>query len=614
MATLSFNSRLQSSVSFFCGNLSPNVTYVVQVKGGSTWYDKAGPHTPSASGSNWTGAIHLDTTSSYSARLVANGIQVATATIPAYTPPVTTHTFRYTVYVYKYPTVAPYTSFTDSVKSTSSTASLSFADVKARAYAALGDSSYRYRAFSAASYCNLSSSGASIILNNYNQTAQMNFSFELPSYNYYIYWFDLKESASTPHRTYKAEDVHTSTYSFTAPTLTKTGYTFDGWCASASGNNGAGSIVVAGGNKITLPYANQRSLTLYAKWTTHHYSISFNANGGTGSMRSLTNCAYPTSYTLPANQFKRTQTITYNYGYSGRADSTVIVARLFSYWTCNGKTYADQALVQGLTEVNNGSVTMYAQWGNYSTTLPNPIRSGYTFKGWYDASGNYVGAGNSTLTGTTDRTLYAHWVVDVIAPAISYSSHTDTSITISLNRNGATSGSWVVEVSRSNSFGSLVTSQTISSTTQASIRIDGLSPNTTYYIRVRHVNGTASAASNTLMASTRISQFQWTSNDAVNIVAGQDFSTMILASKWNELIDKVNWCLQKSGKGTSGMSDVSAGSDMTAARFNAMRNAIASMNSSVVASKAIGDEIKAAYFANASSSLRTTINAIIVTL
>lgn len=331
-------------------------------------------------------------------------------------------------------------------------------------------------------------------------------------------------------------------------------------------------------------------------------------------MSSLTGCMYPTSYTLPKNQFTRTQTITYNYGYTGKADSTEKAVREFTYWTCNGSTYADQATVQGLTTTDGGSVTMYAQWGSYSVSLPNPIRSGYTFKGWYDASGNYVGAGNSTLTGTTDRTLYAHWVVDVIAPTISYSSHTDTSITISLSRNGATSGSWVVEVSRSNSFGSLVTSQTISSTTQASIRIDGLSPNTTYYIRVRHVNGTASAASNTLMASTRISQFQWTSNDAVNIVAGQDFSTMILASKWNELIDKVNWCLQKSGKGTSGMSDVSAGSDMTAARFNAMRNAIASMNSSVVASKSIGDEIKAAYFANASSSLRTTINAIIVTL
>lgn len=434
------------------------------------------------------------------------------------------------------------------------------------------------------------------------------------SYDYYVYWCDLYYSAANPWKTSSATNVSTSTYSFTAPTPSRTGYTFDGWCASYSGKNGTGSIVVGGGEDINLPYNNQRSITLYARWTVHTYSIYFNANGGSGSMSSLTGCMYPTSYTLPKNQFTRTQTITYNYGYTGKADSTEKAVREFTYWTCNGSSYADQATVQGLTTTDGGSVTMYAQWGSYSVSLPNPIRSGYTFKGWYDASGNYVGAGNSTLTGTTDRTLYAHWVVDVIAPTISYSSHTDTSITISLSRNGATSGSWVVEVSRSNSFGSLVTSQTISSTTQASIRIDSLSPNTTYYIRVRHVNGTASAASNTLMASTRISQFQWTSNDAVNIVAGQDFSTMILASKWNELIDKVNWCLQKSGKGTSGMSDVSAGSDMTAARFNAMRNAIASMNSSVVASKSIGDEIKAAYFANASSSLRTTINAIIVTL
>lgn len=434
------------------------------------------------------------------------------------------------------------------------------------------------------------------------------------SYNYYVYWCDLYYSTANPWRTSSATDISSDTYSFTAPTPSRTGYTFEGWCGSYSGKNGTGSIVVGGGEDINLPYYNSRSVTLYAKWTVHTYSIYFNANGGSGSMSAMTGCMYPTSYTLYQNQFTKTQTITYNYGYSGKSDSTVTASRPFSYWTCNGNTYADQATVQGLTEVDGGRVTMYAQWGNYSVTLPNPIRTGYTFRGWYDSSGNYVGGGNSTLTGTTDRTLYAQWDVDVIAPTISYSSHTDTSITISLNRNEATTGSWVIEVSRSSSFGSLVTSQTVTSTTQSSVTLSGLSPDTTYYIRARHVNGSASATSNVLMPLTRISQFQWTNNDSANIVAGEDFSSMILASKWNELIDKVDWCRQKSGLNTSGMSDVSAGSEMTAARFNAMRNAIASMNNSVVTAKSAGDEIKASYFANASGSLRTTINAIIITL
>lgn len=435
---------------------------------------------------------------------------------------------------------------------------------------------------------------------------------ELPSYTITFHKND--GTGVTKHQYTSRTNEAGKPHSYTIPDITiyswtNPGYYFSCWSNSATTSS---TNYPAGGTKTT-----SQDLDLYVHWQPNSYTILFNANGGSGRMESMS-MYYGSSQNLRANAFTRTQVITYDYGYSGKDNSTVNVARPFVNWRLNnaatGATYENGALVSNLTTTNGGNVTMYAQWGNYTVSLPNPIRSGYTFKGWYDASGNYVGAGNSTLTGTTDRTLYAHWDVDVVAPTISYSSHTDTSITISLNRNGATSGSWVVEVSGSNSFGSIISAQTITSTTQTSIRIDGLSPNTTYYIRVRHVNGNNSAASNTLMASTRISQFQWTSNDEVNIVAGQDFSTMILASKWNELIDKVDWCLRKSGKGTSGMSDVSAGSDMTATRFNAMRNAIASMNSSVVASKSIGDEIKAAYFANASSSLRSTINAIIVTL
>lgn len=432
------------------------------------------------------------------------------------------------------------------------------------------------------------------------------------SYSYYVYWFDLKYSKSTPYQTNEKENVGNEKYSFWAPTISRTGYTFEGWCTSASGDNGTGSIVVKDGGSITLPYNNQRSITLYARWKPNTYNIYFNSNGGSGGMNSMIDCQYGTWYYLNYNQFAKSHTITYKYNYSGKSDSNVKASCSFSHWTCNGTRYEDHERVKDLA--TSGSVTMYAQWNNYSVTLPNPIRAGYIFEGWYDVNGNYVGAGNSQLTGNADRTLYAHWKVDVIEPSISYSSHTDTSITVSLNRNGAAVGSWVAEASTSSSFSSIIASSTTTSTSLGYMTISNLSPDGSYYIRVRHVNGSSSAPSNTVMASTRISQFQWTSNDAANIVAGQDFSTMILASKWNELIDKVNWCLQKSGKGTSGMSDVSAGSDMTAARFNAMRNAIASMNSSVVASKSIGDEIKAAYFANASSSLRTTINAIIVTL
>lgn len=339
------------------------------------------------------------------------------------------------------------------------------------------------------------------------------------------------------------------------------------------------------------------------------YNIAFHPNGATGgSMSTMSNCQYGVSYRLPANQFTKKHTVTLDYSYGGKQES-LSAACPFSGWSYNGQTFSDGATVSNLA--TSGTATLYAQWGSYSVNLPTPTRTGYVFQGWLTANGTRV---YSPATGTGDQTLYAHWTEAVTAPTVSYNSHTDTTITVSLNRNGATVGSWVVEASTSSSFASTVFSKTILDTTTSSIQITGLSPNRLYYIRARHVSNNASANSNVISASTRISQFQWTSNDAANVVAGMEFAKVILATKWNDLIDRVDWCRRQKGLSNSGMSAVASGSEMTAARFNAMRNAIAAMEYSVVAAKNQNDEIKASYFANASSSLKTAINSVIVRL
>lgn len=78
------------------------------------------------------------------------------------------------------------------------------------------------------------------------------------------------------------------------------------------------------------------------------YSIAFNGNGSTSnSMLSMTNCSYGTSYQLTANEYKRA-------GYE------------FTSWNTkadgSGTTYADKASVKNLTTIQNGIVTLYAQW------------------------------------------------------------------------------------------------------------------------------------------------------------------------------------------------------------------------------------------------------------
>ncbi|MBE6397872.1 MAG: hypothetical protein E7046_12795 [Lentisphaerae bacterium] len=58
------------------------------------------------------------------------------------------------------------------------------------------------------------------------------------------------------------------------PTPTRSGYTFEGWYTAASG-----------GTKITASSTVSTSITtLYAQWIKSTYTVSFNANGGTGTM------------------------------------------------------------------------------------------------------------------------------------------------------------------------------------------------------------------------------------------------------------------------------------------------------------------------------------------
>ena len=246
-----------------------------------------------------------------------------------------------------------------------------------------------------------------------------------------------------------------------------------------------------------------------------------------------------------------------------------------------------------------------------------PTRTNYTFLGWsFDStatSADYVSGDIVTLnSGNPDRTLYAVWKISVIKPTITYVSHTDTTIKISLDRNDATTGSWIIEASLSN-FGTVVYTATITSTTQTTITLTGLTPETTYYIRARHVNGYVSASSNVISATTRTSTFQWTSDDSRYVVKDAVFTDVITAEKWKELIKKVNWCRKKNGWPVVSLNDAVRGQPILAKDFTDMRNAIADMHA-VTPAREPDDEILATYFANSDTSLKSAINAVITNL
>ena len=123
----------------------------------------------------------------------------------------------------------------------------------------------------------------------------------------------------------------------------RTGYTFAGWATQEGG-----AVVYTDGQTITP----ESDLDLWAVWTAKTYSVTFNANGGTGSMTAQT-LTFDTAANLTTNTFTR-----HGYTFAGWAltETGVVV-------------YTDG---QEITAIGEGDdVTLYAVWtiGTFSVTF-----------------------------------------------------------------------------------------------------------------------------------------------------------------------------------------------------------------------------------------------------
>lgn len=150
---------------------------------------------------------------------------------------------------------------------------------------------------------------------------------------------------------------------------------------------------------------------LYAYWTPNTYTVSYNVNGGTGSIASQTK-THDTNLTLTtAKPIGKSFTVTYNANGGTVSSSSKTVSQSFTNWNtaANGSGTAYNA---GTTYSANANVTLYAQYANPSVgSLPTPTRSGYSFDGWYTAANGGIKI-TETTTVTTDITLYAHWITN----------------------------------------------------------------------------------------------------------------------------------------------------------------------------------------------------------
>ena len=219
---------------------------------------------------------------------------------------------------------------------------------------------------------------------------------------------------------------------------TRTGYDFLGWAAS----NSATAAQYRPGDAYTA----DADITLYAVWQAKTYTISYDANGGSGEPADQTK-THNTALTLDSGQPTRagytflgwaaTATAAaaqYQPGgsYTANADAT-----LYAVWKGNAYTVT--------LDANGGSVSpesiTVTNGGTYSA-LPTPARGGYGFDGWYTADGIKVNKADVVhLAG--NLTLYARW--------------TGNTYTVALNANGGSVSPESITVTNGGTYSALPT-------------------------------------------------------------------------------------------------------------------------------------------------------------
>ena len=190
-------------------------------------------------------------------------------------------------------------------------------------------------------------------------TKNVTFSVSVPAWTSYTVTYNANGGSGAPSAQTKWKG-QTLTLSTTKPT--RTGYSFLGWSTSSSATSATYS---AGGS-----YTADSAATLYAVWKANTYTVTYNANGGSGAPSSQTK-TYGKALTLSSTKPTRSKYNFLGWGTSASAKTA---------------TYA-----AGGSYTTNASVTLYAVWevAYQNPTLTNIVVERCDSSGNPSDSGKY---------------------------------------------------------------------------------------------------------------------------------------------------------------------------------------------------------------------------------
>ena len=213
---------------------------------------------------------------------------------------------------------------------------------------------------------------------------------------------------------------HDEDLTLSTTTPSRSGYKFLGWATS----NNASTAQYSAGAKYTA----NKSVTLYAVWQPNQYTITFNANGGSGAPAAQKK-THGTNLTLSSTKPTKTGYDFLGWATSSNATSAQYAAgatftanantTLYAVWKI--KTYKISFNANGGSEAPVVQTKTYGV--NLTLTSLKPVRTGYTFQGWATSS-NATSAqysAGATFTKDADTTLYAVW--KIIQYSVTYNAN-----------------------------------------------------------------------------------------------------------------------------------------------------------------------------------------------
>jgi len=274
-------------------------------------------------------------------------------------------------------------------------------------------------------------------------------------YDFYI-TFDVNGGSGTAPNPQGV--VAGSTVRFYPPGLTKDGYVFDGWNTSP---DGTGTTYNVPGNHLFT-----EAITLYAKWVLPFYTVTFSANGGSGTPPDFQNVTVGSGIILPDGgdlarsgyvfggwntNYNGTET-NYNAGESYTPTGNIT---LFAKWNSTGTSrivyyWVDQH--GSLVTTGNGS----AGTGPGEPLAITAQGDGYTVRQWYV---NGINTGESGDTYIFSSTISGKYTVDLLVEKDGrfYNSKitiTVATYTVTFDLNG---GSGTTPAAQTVSAGSVIT-------------------------------------------------------------------------------------------------------------------------------------------------------------